>query len=101
MYIFECANKGVAAGSARGEEETKLRTREAEPERIAIEMCTDKLQRLFMWYCSISDNSNTNKMPMSKFMTFLKDSGIISGSPDVSGKPGMQSVHRGSTTECY
>jgi len=60
--------------------------RTSEQERIAIEMCTDKLQRLFMWYCSISDNSNTNKMPMSKFMSFLKDAGLLSGSVDVAGK---------------
>jgi hypothetical protein len=45
-----------------------------EQERIAVEMCTDKLQRIFIWYCSVNDNSNTNKMPLYKFLMFLKDS---------------------------
>jgi len=50
---------------------------EKEQERIAIEMCTDKLQRLFMLYCAVNDNANTNKMPLFKFNMFLKDAGII------------------------
>lgn len=30
-----------------------------------------------MWYCSSSDNCNTNKMRISKFLTFLKDAQLL------------------------
>eukprot|EP01022_Parablepharisma_sp_SALTPOND_P033425 TRINITY_DN886_c0_g1_i1.p1 TRINITY_DN886_c0_g1~~TRINITY_DN886_c0_g1_i1.p1 ORF type:complete len:864 (+),score=102.19 TRINITY_DN886_c0_g1_i1:4700-7291(+) len=59
------------------EEKVLVGEHEEEQERIAIEMCTDKLQRLFMLYCGVNDNSNTNKMPLFKFMMFLKDAGIL------------------------
>eukprot|EP00826_Nyctotherus_ovalis_P026754 TRINITY_DN2086_c0_g2_i1.p1 TRINITY_DN2086_c0_g2~~TRINITY_DN2086_c0_g2_i1.p1 ORF type:complete len:492 (+),score=188.14 TRINITY_DN2086_c0_g2_i1:219-1694(+) len=55
------------------EPEAEKGSRAEEQERIAIEMCTDKLQRIFIWYCSVNDNSNTNKMPLYKFLMFLKD----------------------------
>jgi hypothetical protein len=72
-------------GGEKAEMGVEEQERASEQERIAIEMCTDKLQRLFMWYCSISDNSNTNKMPLSKFILFLKDAGTIAGTRDVAG----------------
>lgn len=53
--------------------------KEAEKTQKEIEICTDKLQRLFMWYCTISDNSNTNKMRLSKFLIFLKDAQLLAG----------------------
>jgi hypothetical protein len=39
---------------------------------------TKQLQRLFVQYCSINDNSKSNRMTLFKFLTFLKDVGILS-----------------------
>ena len=36
-----------------------------------------QLQRLFVQYCSINDNSKTNRMTLFKFISFLKDVGIL------------------------
>jgi len=30
-----------------------------------------------MWYCSFSESENENKMPLSKFVLFIKDSGAL------------------------
>ena len=38
----------------------------------------EKLQQYFLRYCAAGSNSNANKMPLYKFVTFLKDCGIIS-----------------------
>ena len=57
----------------------------SEQERTAVETCTDKLQRIFMWYCSFSESSNSNKMPLSKFILFIKDAGILAGTHESVG----------------
>ena len=35
------------------------------------------MQRMFMWYCSVGDNLNSNKMNATKFLKLLKDSELI------------------------
>ena len=42
-----------------------------------IDQYMEKLQRLFMWYCSVGDNTNSNKMPQTKFAKFLKDCKLV------------------------
>lgn len=44
---------------------------------IALEDSAEKLQRLFT-QCCLGGDSNKNKMPLSKFINFLKECGIIS-----------------------
>jgi len=46
-------------------------------DKMAIDLFIDKLQRLFMWYCSMGQSSDVNKMSMTKFLKFLKDSRIL------------------------
>ncbi len=53
-----------------------------EEEKVAVEKCTDRLQRIFMWYCSFSESANENKMPLSKFVLFVKDAGALFDSPE-------------------
>ena len=38
-----------------------------------------------MWYCSFSESSNSNKMPLSKFILFIKDAGILAGTHESVG----------------
>ncbi len=61
--------------NARPTEETK----DAGPAENDAEVsdCTEKLQRLFLSYCPVSATSNTNMMPMYKYLAFLKDCGIV------------------------
>ena len=42
--------------------------------------CVDKLQKLFLAYCPIGATSNINKMPLYKYLAFLKDCELISNS---------------------
>ncbi len=56
-----------------------------EDEKTAVESCTDRLQKIFMWYCSFSESSNANKMPLSKFVLFIKDAGLLVGTQNMPG----------------
>ncbi len=52
---------------------------EENKEETQLKECTERLQRIFMEYCTVSANSNTNKMPCFKFVSLLKDSGLLKG----------------------
>ena len=51
--------------------------RDLEKEMLALDLYLDKIQRLFMWYCSVGDNLNANKMPATKFLKLMKDCKIV------------------------
>jgi len=55
------------------------REQEEDKEETQLSECTERLQRIFMTYCAVNTNSNTNKMPCFKFVTLLKDCGFIKG----------------------
>ena len=57
-----------------------------EEEKQGVEACTDKLQQIFMWYCSFSESANENKMPLSKFVLFVKDAGVLLDASETSDK---------------
>jgi hypothetical protein len=42
-----------------------------------IEGHREKLNRIFTYYCSFGEPLNTDKMPSSKFIKFLKDSKLL------------------------
>ena len=50
---------------------------EEDKEAVSVDACVERLQKIFMAYCPIGANSNTNKMPCFKFVAMLKDCGLL------------------------
>jgi hypothetical protein len=51
-------------------------------EKVSIEECKERLKQIFMWYCSLTESGNENKMTLTKLLLFAKDSGVLVDSLD-------------------
>jgi hypothetical protein len=56
-----------------------------EKEMMALDLFSDKLRRIFLWYCSIGTSSDSNQLTIVKYIKLLKDAGIIGDSPKAEG----------------
>ena len=54
-----------------------------------MEEFQDRLKQVFMWYCSFTESGNENKMTLSKFLLFVKDSGVLVESLDLAQGKGI------------
>jgi len=52
-------------------------------EKASIEECKERLKQIFMWYCSLTESGNENKMTLTKLLLFAKDSGVLVDSLDI------------------
>jgi hypothetical protein len=48
-----------------------------EREMMALDLFSDKLRRIFLWYCSIGTSADSNQLTIVKYIKLLKDAGII------------------------
>jgi len=46
-------------------------------EAIELQAVSNLLQKHFIWYSSMNDNGNINKIPLTRFLMFVKDTGLL------------------------
>eukprot|EP00826_Nyctotherus_ovalis_P002691 TRINITY_DN10542_c0_g4_i1.p1 TRINITY_DN10542_c0_g4~~TRINITY_DN10542_c0_g4_i1.p1 ORF type:complete len:543 (-),score=104.57 TRINITY_DN10542_c0_g4_i1:333-1961(-) len=55
----------------------------SEEEKMVMKDCKERLKQIFMWYCSLTESGNENKMTLTKLLLFTKDAGVLVDSLEI------------------